>query len=142
MSKEDEGISYKMEGPGQDILLNALPYAVKNRLHSQAYAVETQRSASCKHSYHFLPLRYTQGARPYHERLLGTPDRMRDQPGIRGILAARTEGGRETRSETVRPQESGLWLSKVFQEPNYSRCLVDPGRTRAPLQVTERGCEG
>lgn len=56
MSEGDKGINYKMEEPDQDILLNAPPYAVKNRLHSQAHAVETQRSASCKHSYHFLAM--------------------------------------------------------------------------------------
>lgn len=90
----------------------------------------------------FLLSRHNHGARPYHKKLLGTPGRMRDRPQVRGILAARTEGGRETRSETVRPQESGLRLSKVPQKPNYSRCVVDPGRTRAPLQVTEGGCGG
>lgn len=68
MSEEDKGISYKMEGPGQDILLEAPPYAVKNRLHSQANAVETQRSASCKHSYHF----------PYHcDMIMGLGHIMR-----------------------------------------------------------------
>lgn len=41
---------------------------------------------------------------------------MRNGPGVWAILAAWKPGGRDTRSETVRPQESGLGLSKVLQK--------------------------
>lgn len=142
MSEGDKGISYKMEEPGQDILINAphMPSKIDSTAKRTSW-VPSDRLVSSTRTI-FLPSRYDHAAWPYHEILLGTSGRMRDSPGVRGILAAWTEGGRETRSETVRPQESRLRLSKVPQKANYSRCPVDPRRTRAPLQVTEGGCEG
>lgn len=131
MSEGDKGISYKKEKHDQDFSIYAPPYAIKNRLHSQAHVVGTSDRLVASTRTISLPSRYFHGAWTYHNRLLGTPGRMRDRPGVWAILAARTEGGRETRSETVRPQESGLWLSKVPQK------LL----TRAILSIPdEHGC--
>lgn len=81
--------------------------------------------------------RYKHGAWTYHNRLLGSPRPNEKRAWSLGHLG-RVEAG-WTRNAERNGSSPRVWAGAQQGSPkaNYSCCLVDPQRTRAPLQVTE-----